>query len=358
MRKVCVIGQFPPPVHGLSKALDTMYRGLESDFQLEKVDLTDNKKIPINLWKIARSKADVFYFTLSQTVGGNKRDLLLLKLIAAKKKKCVVHLHGGYYRSLVENEMGERQRLANFKAMQKVSAAIVLSPSLRGIFEGMVSDERIYSVPNCIDDEFLLPCEALEEKLCRDKDGYRVLYLSNFNVEKGYRHVLELAKEEKKRVERGEKRLFTFDFAGAFFDEAEREFFFASMQENGLDDYVCYHGVVTGERKRALLQKDDIFILPTRYPKEGQPISVLESMGNGMAVVTTDHAAIGDTVRDGENGVLCTTGEESDYESLYDRMVAMLPDLPAIGRRNHERISQDYTEAEYLQNLRTILNNC
>ena len=40
----------------------------------------------------------------------------------------------------------------------------------------------------------------------------------------------------------------------------------------------------------------DIFALLTKYPKEGQPISILEAMGNGMYVVSTDYSGIIDII--------------------------------------------------------------
>ena len=39
-----------------------------------------------------------------------------------------------------------------------------------------------------------------------------------------------------------------------------------------------YYGIVGGEQKRELLKKCYIFALPTRYPNEGQPISILEAI--------------------------------------------------------------------------------
>ncbi len=45
-KKICFIAQFPPPVHGLSKAVDTLYNSeLALEFDFEKIDITDNKKI-------------------------------------------------------------------------------------------------------------------------------------------------------------------------------------------------------------------------------------------------------------------------------------------------------------------------
>lgn len=100
MKKICFIAQFPPPMHGLSKAVETLYNSnlnfeidSQGEFEFEKVDITNNKNFIKNLLKISRSKADLFYFTISQTKGGNLRDLVIFKLLELQHKKCLIHLH-------------------------------------------------------------------------------------------------------------------------------------------------------------------------------------------------------------------------------------------------------------------------
>ena len=87
------------------------------------------------------------------------RDLMILKLLSMQHKKCLVHLHGGYYRQLVDNDLGASQRKSNYNAVKNLAGAIVLGPSLKRIFEGMIDDRRIITVPNCVDDEFLMSDE-------------------------------------------------------------------------------------------------------------------------------------------------------------------------------------------------------
>ena len=42
-KKVCFIAQFPPPLHGLSKAVETIYNSeAMNEFDLEKIDITNN----------------------------------------------------------------------------------------------------------------------------------------------------------------------------------------------------------------------------------------------------------------------------------------------------------------------------
>ena len=49
-------------------------------------------------------------FTPSQTRGGNLRDLVFLKIINWRNKKCIVHIHGGYYRQLIDYNVPSWQR--------------------------------------------------------------------------------------------------------------------------------------------------------------------------------------------------------------------------------------------------------
>lgn len=347
-KKICFVAQFPPPIHGLSKAVDTLYNSeLAQEYDFEKIDIKDNKRIIHTLAALKKTEADLFYFTNAQSAGGNLRDLLLLRAIG--KRPCLVHLHGGYYRTLVDG-LPDWQRNANYKAVGKLRGAIVLGPSLKWIFEGMLSDEKIFTVPNCVDDNYLMSDKAFEEKLrvLPDRKVKHVLYLSNFIRSKGYPQVLEMAKLEK---ERSSERRFHFDFAGSFFEKTEEDFFWNYVRSNKLEDFVTYHGIVEGDTKRELLSSCDIFCLLTSYPNEGQPISILEAMGNGMVIVTTDYAGIPDLVADEINGIVVSkSGIEPS--SIYKR----LENLPyeEIEKRNRLNVMNHFRQKTYIENMRRV----
>lgn len=358
-RKICFIAQFPPPMHGLSKAVETLYNSeLQNEFEFEKVDITNNKNFLKNLLAISKSKADLFYFTISQTKGGNLRDLVIFKLLRMQHKECLIHLHGGYYRQLVDNDMRGWQRKANYKAIRQLKGAIVLGDSLKPIFQGMLLDEEIFVVPNCVDDEYLMSDDEFEEKISTldERSVKHVLYLSNFIRSKGYPEMLEMAKLEKERVEAGGERKLHFDFAGKFFEDTEKKFFFGYIKDNGIEDYVTYHGVVGGDKKRELLKSCDIFTLLTRYPNEGQPISILEAMGNGMMIVTTDHAGIPDIVKDGVSGIVVDSGH-IEINDCYRRIMALIDDATCFRgmmKENRQSISAEYNQDIYIANLKRV----
>lgn len=361
-RKICFIAQFPPPIHGLSKAVETLYNSelnlqinSAGDFEFQKIDITNNKNFLKNLVEIAKSKADLFYFTISQTKGGNLRDLVILKLLEIRNKKCVIHLHGGYYRQLIDNDISNWQCKANYNAIRKLAGVIVLSESLKKIFAGMINDKKIFVVENCVDDQYLLTNQEMEEKLValESKKVLRVLWLSNFIRSKGYPIVLEMAKAEKERIDTGGEKRLHFDFAGKFFEDSEKEYFESYVKENRLEEYITYHGIVDGEKKRELLKECYIFALPTRYPNEGQPISILEAMGNGMFIITTNHAGIPDIVKNGVNGIVVKDEEENNLVQKWCEID--MNQLTNIIKKNREYCIKCFSEKNYIQKMRRIL---
>lgn len=353
-KKICFIAQFPPPIHGLSKAVETLYKSeIKDKLEFEKVDITNNKKIIKNLISIMKSKADLFYFTISQTKGGNLRDLIILKLLEKKHKKCLIHLHGGYYRKLIDKDLPKWQKEANYKAIKKVNGVIVLGESLKYIFEGMIDEEKIYVVPNCVDDEYLLTENEIKEKVKKleKKESKDVLYLSNFIKEKGYEYILELAKLEKEEFDKTGERKYQFNFAGKFFDDKDKNNFFNYINENKLKDFITYYGIVNGDKKKELLKKSDIFILLTTYSKEGQPISILEAMGNGMAIITTNHAGIPDIVKDKENGIVIDKNK-IDLKELYYEKIENI-EFQSVLLKNYNAI-KDYSQLNYISNMKEL----
>lgn len=350
MKTICFIAQFPPPIHGLSKAVDTLYNSkLKSLYNLQKIDIKNNKDILKTLFKVCTSEANLFYFTISQSVKGNIRDLLLLFILRLRKKNCIVHLHGGYFRQLLEHDCNKVQKIINYRLLKTVKCAIVLSKSLIKIFDGIV--KKINVVGNCVDNQFFQHSYNFEKA---HQGKLQIVYLSNFIKEKGYRETLQVALTLKKM---GYENNFVFHFAGAFFQQEEKNFFSKYVKNNALYN-VEYWGIVDGKDKKTLLEKGNVFFLLTNYPKEGQPISILEAMANGMTIVTTNHAGIPDIVGD-ENGLVCDVNN-IDINTIAAYLVKCYQDrdyLNKIGLFNYKFVETYFSESTYIDNMISIFDN-
>lgn len=357
MKKICFVAQFPPPIHGLSKAVDTLYKSrLKNAFVFRAINTTSNKSILSTLWSILTVGTDAYYFTISQTKGGLWRDIVLMTLMAIRQKSIIIHLHGSYFRTLIDQDCSIIQRRMVYSLVSKATCCIVLGESLRYIFQGMIDEKRIAVVPNCVDDEYMIPQNLLESKIrtIHNADVLHILYLSNFIATKGYHEVLEIAKYIK---DKGKSTKFKFHFAGQFFEKSEKNFFDTYIKNNSLQEIIEYHGVVFGEVKRKLLRQCNILILLTRYPKEGQPISILEAMGNGMAIITTKHAGIQDIATE-QNGFISQkdnidiTQIVHYLEYCYDNRLYLMNTC----KGNYEEIMKDYTQNQYIGNMKKIFD--
>lgn len=353
-KKIGIIGQFPPPMHGLSKALETLYKSyLNEEFDFTKIDITNNKKFLSNLVKILFSKLDLYYLTISQSKLGNIRDLIMIKLIQLKKRKIIIHLHGGGFRNILDNEMSSYHKKMNYKILSEVDAGIVLGDSLRYIFEGIIPEEKIYVVKNCVDDEFIISDEEFNEKILslESKKKLKILYLSNFIEDKGYKEVLKLAT----LVKENEDNRFKFIFAGKFFCENDKKEFFEYIKSNNLGDIIEYRGIIYGKEKINTLKECDYFILLTRYKNEGQPISIIEAAANGLGIITTNHAGICDILND--ESMIVENKSNIESKEIYNKIKDNYNEKSILKNfliKNREHILNNFSENNYLINMMNI----
>lgn len=355
VKKICFIAQFPPPISGLTKAIETLYNSsLSEEFEFQKIDIKNNRKFINTLIKISKSDADLFYFTISQSKFGNLRDLIIMKLLNLQKKKCLIHLHGGYYRKLIDNDINVIQKKANYSAIKKLDGAIVLGESLKVIFDGLIDDSKIFTVPNCVDNEFLLDYNEFISKLDNIdiNKTIKCLYLSNFIESKGYKKILDTARVFKENNINN----IQFIFAGKFFEKKDEDYFFNFVNSNDLSNIISYKGIINGQIKKEVLKDCDFFILMTRYPKEGQPISIIEAMANGQIILTTDHAGIPDLIKNYENGCIFTKSEEHE---LSNKIISLSRDYNTrkkIMQNNYNKVISNFTQSKYLENMKVLFD--
>ena len=104
-----------------------------------------------------------------------------------------------------------------------------------------------------------------------------------------------------------------------------------------------------------LLEKCNVFILLTNYPNEGQPISIIEAMGNGMLIITTNHAGIPDLISS-DNGLLINK-KLIDLEYIYSYLIELLSNkevIKRIGLENYRHVRKKYTEKDYVKGMEEV----
>lgn len=161
----------------------------------------------------------------------------------------MIHLHGGYYRTLIEKDCGKLQRSLNYKAISRISGTIVLGNSLKSIFKGMINEQKIFVVPNCVDEEYMLNACSYKTKinLLASQPVLHILYLSNFIESKGYKEVLELAS---KSIKQSKRVLYIFISQENFSKKKKGCISKIFITKHQLKNTITYHGIVSCKKRK------------------------------------------------------------------------------------------------------------
>ncbi|MGL5963545.1 MAG: glycosyltransferase family 4 protein [Fusobacteriaceae bacterium] len=362
MKKILMLGPFPGSLNGQTIANQTVYEGLKEQYNVDKIDTlketgfsdkTDQGKfilgkflkIFIELFKemkqIYIQKYDVIYMTSGQSFLGFMRFAPYMLICILKKIPYYNHIHGGYFRKMYDSQNRVNKILLNY-FIKKASGMIVLGDSLKSMFEGIISAEKIFVCENGVQDDVVATEEEIAQKIERYKkdNKKRVLYLSNLMVEKG---ILDLLK------------------ASESFNDDEIEFNLAGAIEpsikNIVEDYLVkypnkikYHGIVRGEQKKRLLLENYIFILPTYYSNEGQPISILEAYATGCAVITDESVGgIRDIFSDEVNGLSI---ENRNIESISSNIEKIR--VEKFISTNYKKLKEKYTKQKFVERISEV----
>jgi glycosyltransferase involved in cell wall biosynthesis len=357
---ILIIGPFPLPVHGCSLANEILLNQLKKNSAVEVSIINTNsenvsskevgkfsvKKI-LSFLKSYKNlalirRADIVYTTPGQTFYGIAKYIPFYSLCLKYKVPYIIHVHGNHLGNEYKELKGFKNKI--FKHyISKAAGGIVLSASLKDNFEGLLPADKVFVVENFAQDN-------LTEEAVIDKpvDMVRLLYLSNLMKEKGILDFLIALSKLK-----ADGLIFKADIAGKIEDESTNEI---RQRLEELKDCVTYHGIVHGQAKIDLLKNSNVFILPTYYKMEGQPIALIEAMATGNILLTTKHAGIPDIVS-AENGFFV---EKQNSESICKTILQIKENLEEnikfIGAYNMKYVKDNFSEEQFANKILYVVS--
>ncbi len=360
--KILLIGPLPPPITGNSLAnkivvenlpkyypntfvdyINTSYPTFKEDigkFSLKKV-FTYAKQYK-GMYKIL--KTDKVYMTTGQTFFGVLKYAPYIYFSKLLNKELIVHIHGDYLWQEYEKLNGIKKKI--FKhLLSKFDKGIVLSKTLRRNLTPFLPNDKVFELPNFVED-YLFNID-IKKKLEKNFNELRIIHLSNLMKEKGILDFLQALIELKK-----EGIAFKAKIAGNIDDKLKDEII---KYLNELKDNTEYLGVISGQEKKDMLEWGNIFVFPTYYKIEGQPISVLEAMATGNIILTTNQGGISNIFKEKENGFYI---RKKDYKDIFQKLKFIsnnLDKLKNISKTNYTLVKKNYTVENFIKSLYGIL---
>lgn len=352
---VLLVGPLVPPYNGQAIAFSLVVE----NFPPKKRIVVDTAKYDykfLNTLNTALKTIFIFcfyrfstiYFTSSRSPMGFWKDFVLLVLARWSNKKVINHLHGADFKGFYDDNPIIRPFISyGYKA---VDTSIVLSDEMKQEFVSF-PEMKVETVYNCYSDNLNLGKSFYIKKK-------QLLYLSNLIKSKGILEFLQacdilLDKFPVLSVKIAGSPLADNSMSKEAIQKKFEEQY--SMLQNRYGDRIFYIGNVEGENKKKLLYESSIFILPSYYRTEAYPLSIIEAMRTGNAIVTTFHNYLPSIVKPA-NGILV---EPRSSQAIVNGVVALLQDeikLKEIQENNVTEAKGRYTQQRYIREVKSIID--
>ncbi len=339
-RKICMIVQAPTVKGGIAAVVNG-YR----DSQLEKkyeIIYVESYKDGSKLTKLLKSIKGYFHFAkvliidkpelihIHSSFGPSfYRKLPFIYIASWAKKPIVNHIHGADFDEFYTNANTKKKNLIK-KIYNKCTVLIALSTEWKERLSQIVPERKITVIENYS----ILHENALDQRMQR-KSNKTVLFLGEIGKRKGCYDIPAVVERVVKEIPDVK---FVIGGAGSEVDEKAVKY---SFQKVGVAGNVIFPGWVRGENKDRLLREADVFFLPSY--NEGMPMSVLDAMGYGLPVVSTNVGGIPKIVRNGENGYCFNAG---DIEAFSKHIIELLKDVKLCqskGAASFSIVEQSYS---------------
>ncbi|MGV3489718.1 MAG: glycosyltransferase family 4 protein [Devosia sp.] len=247
-------------------------------------------------------RVDLVHINLASN-GSTYRKLQIARLARLLGIPYVLHLHGGDYPTFwkLDDSALSRKIMAMFRGAERV---VVLGRTWRRFVVSRVPEiaDRVVVLPNAT--------AQPKRKHVGGGDTAHILFLGRLNEMKGVPQLGEALSRMRDLTG------WRATIAGDGGVEAAR----AKAVELGIADRVDIPGWVDGDRVGELIASADILVLPSFI--ENLPLSIIEGMASGLAVVATPVGAVGDIIEDGRSGLLVEPGDVDGLTAALARLVA------------------------------------
>ncbi|MBL7700300.1 MAG: glycosyltransferase family 4 protein [Chitinophagaceae bacterium] len=265
--------------------------------------------------------------------GSFMRKSLLVLIGKIFGKKIILHIHGGGFHNFYK-----RSRLMKPVirwALQTSDAVICLSEMWKKYYSSTFTLKRLVIINNVIEKPSITT---------HVQNGtLNLLFLGHINQKKGVFDLLQVLASNRDQFKHKVK--VTFGGIGEV-ERLEKE-----ISENNFNGDVNFAGWVNGEKKAELLNKCDVYILPSYF--EALPISILEAMSYGKPVISTFIGGIPEIVKPGFNGWLFEPGDKSALGTIIAEAMSNKELLKQYGS-NSLSIAKNYTPESVFQSLKEL----
>jgi glycosyltransferase involved in cell wall biosynthesis len=298
-RKMLLMGQTPPPWHGQAVATKMLFEHSWKGWDVSTLRMAYSGEMHevgrfslgkiLHLWKLIREarrrlgkerKVILFYPPASANWVPFLRDVIFLTAVRPRARGTVFIFHASGLASWTHSNP-LRRWLAS-KAYGKPELSLEVAVELE-------APQKIFHAQRwqwC-------PCAADVPAMTRQArppgEALSLLFVGSLQEGKGVLEILETARILRQQ---GKIAAFRFRIIGRWFSQEFKDRALALLERYDLQEWVSFPGEVTGDEKWRAYREADLFFFPSHYQSEASPIVLMEALGAGLPVLSTEWRGI------------------------------------------------------------------
>lgn len=143
---------------------------------------------------------------------------------------------------------------------------------------------------------------------------FKIVFMARIMRLKGLDYVFQLANYFSQQTKPDANII--IDFYGPIEEEDENYF----KEQIKKHEIISYKGILSPDKIYATLNEYDLLVLPTRYPGEGFPGTILDAYISGLPVVASDWKYLSEFVDHGKTGFLFDLNKENEFHYYVDKL--------------------------------------
>jgi glycosyltransferase involved in cell wall biosynthesis len=360
-KRVLVVSQLPPPIHGSTVMTKTFLSSLDSlGVSYRLVDRRFSRSVDeigefsggkvlaavslaLRLASAAVQRGQICVFFSTNRPQSFLVDFVLSVILSVLRVPRITYVHTQGYRELAHR--GPVWAFMVRRLLGSSATVVVLSEGLAADVVSWVKPANIVVIANTLSEP------APTDRRSRSST-VRVLFLSNLIPSKG---VLEFIKICSAVAGRMPEKDFEFNIVGP---SSSEEFAARVRDEIARSDHAQQFrlaGPQHGEAKWAHLVQANLLVFPSVYSYEAQPVTIIEALSVGTPVVAYNTGGIADMIESGVSGFVVDSAAEAIEAAHTIIQDAALHDRIATAGRSH--FEQKFSRPAFTTAWRKVLES-